>query len=1395
MGQISSEKFIKKNEIWITGDYSLSDCDLYMDIGSFGLLIRTSDILIGSDRCRLKINGKEIPEDIMSVNYSCGDILELEDYKIVLLKDTVEIIGLKDGNLCYLETVGKEEIEGIFFHRPPRRMPRVEMQEIELKQPLRVEDLNKKKLAGIILRPLAMAAFTVIMGYFLKRGAFVYMSIGMTLITMIFSIKEYISERKQKKQANEEANVIYREYLLKKIKLLLGKQNAEKEADILLYPTVDEVMRLIKSRSGRLYEKSASYEDFLTVALGYCRAPARVHFANKDDELDVNSNPISKYAKILSDRYRMKDNAPLSVSVRDNVGLIGDSKVISEQIKVIISKLTFSHSYHDLLTVMIYDQRDYELYSYMRWYPHTNLTGINLRLLVNDEQSKDQVLGTLLQIIKERTNKRNDESKREIEFSPHILFVVLNPELIQNHPIMEYLGKDGSKLGYSIIYACRYLEMLPENISTVCEFIDSNNARLLLNRRVRINNAFLLDHINSDYGDSGYEYQARYMAGIIHEKGVTSHIPENITFFDLYKINNPKELDCPSRWGKNAAYRTLSVPIGVRAEEDYVYLNLHEKAHGPHGLVAGTTGSGKSEIVQTYILSLAINYHPYEIGFLLIDYKGGGMANLFKNLPHLLGTITNLNRAESMRAMASIKSELARRQRIFGEYEVNHIDNYQKLFKEGKAKEPIPHLFIISDEFAELKKEQPDFMKELVSTARIGRSLGVHLILATQKPSGVVDDQIWTNSRFKLCLKVQSEADSKEMLKTPDAALITNPGRAYLQVGNNEIYELFQSAYSGALYYDNCEETEEEDTRVYAVNELGQGELLNTDLSNLDSKEEKGISQLEAIINYIDDIYEETVAVRKPWLEPLRDKIISPYLDNVCDSASFTEADLELPIGLVDMPQLQLQEEYVLDLKKNGHLLYMASSGYGKSMILIHIVLGLCIKNSVKNLNFYILDMGNSSLISLKKLPHVADYLGVEDTEKQRKLITLLTEEIAERKRKLSSAMAINVEVYNETHEDKLRSIILVIDNYDAIGELGDEMIAFVQKLAREGLSLGMYVISTLTRDAVMRSATKNNFKERIAGFNFVDAEIMSFIGRSSIKLDEDKPGRVLVKYKGLYEMQLYLPFDFDSSLQFQERLKEKVREICEKSTEQKAREIPVLPEVLRLEDISKYENYSQADNLLPVGITVDRLQVRYLDLYEEPALIVGEAKSGRTNYLKKIIEHTLMNSQIFVIDNAGFELKEFSSDKRVTYGAEKEGILRVFEIIEDEIRSRKNEYNESDKSVSFKDFTKSKERIVVVIDNIQSLVELFEGNEDCIDVLLNAFESGISLIVTSDTRIRVRGSALLECLSSCRSGLILGNIRNQAVFSSAGVREDNRIFDIGYYHSKGINEKLKLFM
>ena len=307
----------------------------------------------------------------------------------------------------------------------------------------------------------------------------------------------------------------------------------------------------------------------------------------------------------------------------------------------------------------------------------------------------------------------------------------------------------------------------------------------------------------------------------------------------------------------------MAVPMGVDAKNDIVYLDLHEKAHGPHGLVAGTTGSGKSEFLQTYILSLATLFHPYEVSFVIIDFKGGGMVNQFKDLPHLAGSITDIDGREIDRSLMSIHAELNKRKELFAQAGVNQIDAYIKKYRAKEVRVPLPHLILIVDEFAELKADQPEFMKELISTARIGRSLGIHLILATQKPSGVVDAQIWSNSRFRVCLKVATPEDSKEMLKTPLAAEIREPGRAYLQVGNDEIFELFQSAYSGGSA-DSEIAMGQRDYHICSVELNGVKEEIF--VSKYEKKQGEDITQLQNIVDYIHQYCEDQKIAHLPGI-------------------------------------------------------------------------------------------------------------------------------------------------------------------------------------------------------------------------------------------------------------------------------------------------------------------------------------------------------------------------------------------------------------------------------------------------------------------------------------------------------------------------------------------------
>lgn len=1386
----------RKEKIWIGNQKGTFKTDICIhDLPVQILVDYTCAILKGSLE-KVHLNGKALT--VNKIKIEDGDTLSFGQTAITFFHTYIEVEDGEEEICINLIPCRKKEdyFEGFpFYKRSPRVIYRINKEKIEVQNPPQKRELSKGGLAQMIIPPICMLAFTIAMSLIMKRGAYVFMSIGMTIITTIFSVQKFISDTKDIKRENKEREFIYEKYLLDVRKRIIKARKEEKKALEYQNPTLSELEHMVNGYSSRIYERSLLDDDFLSVNLGYCRGKSKIEVTTQINELEMKRDELTDEAKAIPKDFRRIDHIPVQIDLKKaHLGIVGSKENVHEQIKYLLAQITFFQSYRDLQIILIHNKAYDKEFEYANWYPHLRIHVINVYGKISSEQARDQILGSVQQILKERKMKL-DEEKQEAVFSPYYLFVIDEPKLILNHAIMEYLQNKSLALGFSIIYTTDQKANLPENIRTVCMLHDSQSGTLLMEEGEKKDRKFEVQHID----EVDLEKMARNLSALIHEQGVSSKIPESITFFDMYGIEHPEELQVKERWRKNESHKSLAVPLGVRAEDDYVELNLHEKAHGPHGLVAGTTGSGKSEIVQSYILSLAVNFHPHEVGFLLIDYKGGGMANLFGKLPHLLGTITNLDKAESMRAMASIKSELSRRQRIFGENNVNHINGYNQLFKLGKVDEPLPHLFLISDEFAELKKEQPEFMSELVSAARIGRSLGIHLILATQKPSGVVDDQIWTNSKFRLCLKVQNAGDSKEMLKTPDAANITQAGRAYLQVGNNEIYELFQSAWSGASYSSNQTEEEKEDDRVYLISPLGQGRLINQDLSGTVESNQIKATQLDAVVAHLHDIYEkeQAVEVKKPWLPSLPDFMESPYTKEVIDSAQFKEGDYTLGIGMIDVPEEQLQEEYQLNLMKNGHLLYMASGGYGKTMLLTNIVVGLSMKNSVRNLNFYILDLGNSGLIPLMGLPHVADYMGLEDGEKIEKFQKMILDEIAERKRKFAKAMAQSISVYNSSQAEPLKILVLLIDNFDSFKELGDKADQFIQKVCRDGAGLGIYLLVTMSRINAMRGAVLNNIKERIAGYNFEEGESRNLIGRSDYNLPEDKKGRVLVKRDNVNIMQVYTPVEFESELSYNENLKKLISNIAQTSTEEAAKGIPVLPDELYCEMLPQYPGYKESPVKIPVGIEVNDLDVQYLDISKGTGLIIGGAGSGRTNVLHQALNY-LKGKKVWILDQEKRSSADFMNREKYIYGADYDSIRSILQEVKRECENRKEDYEEEkldNLTITLYDFLQTKEPLYVVIDIVQELYGLFhkEGTEGELDILEEAIKWGIYVIASSEPQIPLRSGKLMEILGQSKTGIILGNIKEQKVFGYTGLREENRKIEFGYQHTNGLNRKIML--
>lgn len=1334
-------------------------------------------------------NGETILQG-QKIDISDEESLLLGHCQITFLNSIILINGEETDYQCRLLEVEPDhfEFEGFpNYTRSPRIIKKVPIEQITIQKPGEKAVLSKTSLVEMIVPPLIMTGITVGIGIFMKMGAFMVLSGLTTVMTLIFTVTRYFSERKDCKRKNAKREERYEEYLLRMRKELHRAKNEEIEAWNYNYPNIRHIEKLIHEYSPRIYERSLQDDDFLTVAVGFAHAPVSFQISCEGKELDEEEDILQKEGQELQQSFSEIEKRPLVVDLKKaHLGLVGYKENVHEQLKLIVTQLAFAQSYHDLQIVVIHDKTYNEEFSWMKWLPHCKIQALNLRGIINSDHMRDQVLGSLHQIIKERKMKW-EEKKNDARFAPYFLFIIDEPKMISSHAIMEYLNKEGNNLAFSIIYTTQMMANLPDNIGTVVELLDSQKGRIVLEEKQFVSLDMELYHV----GTANLEWIARDISVLHHEQGIVSQIPESITFFDMYKIHSAKELHAQERWSKNQSHKSLAVPLGVRGNDEYVLLNLHEKAHGPHGLVAGTTGSGKSEIIQSYILSLAVNFHPYEVGFLLIDYKGGGMAGLFKNLPHLLGTITNLDGTESLRAMASIKSELLRRQKIFSEHGVNHINGYNKLFKNGEATVPIPHLFLISDEFAELKKEQPDFMAELISTARIGRSLGVHLILATQKPSGVVDDQIWSNSKFKLALKVQDEGDSREILKTPDAAFITQAGRAYLQVGNNEIYELFQSAWSGAYIAEDGKK-EKTDNRVFLVNELGQGELLNTDLDAVEDGNEKKETQLDAIVDYINETFENQHCERvpKPWLPSLPYNMENPLQDITSEE----QIRLMIPLGKVDIPDQQAQEEFVLDLEADGNFGYFAASGYGKSMVLANCILTLARRNRVSAMNFYIFDFGNSALIPLKALAHTADYFTYDDVEKRNKFFKLIHNEIKQRKQLMAKKAAQNFHVYNQIAEKPMKALVIVVDNMDILKEIGIDEEEEFTKMARDGGSLGIYLIFSALSENGIRYGTMNNIKQKIAGYMYDQSDITNLVGRGAYKLP-DRKGRAMVKYKGVNIMQMYTAVPFEDEIQYMQELKDTVAQINAAYPGEHAPKIPILPEMFRYEQIGDYEVVAENPDIL-LGLNVEEVKMEGCCATQSPFAIVGESGRGKTNILKGILNQLDKGEQVYLFDSKSRELNSYKNLDGVTYVQTDEQVGEFVTTIKDLGEARSEEFAVAladNEELTMKEFISWQEPVYVIVDGTDEFVERM--NETYEDEIANVIEKaagmGIMFLFSIHAQKFHGYDELTGYIKKCSYGLVLGDQGMAEIFPMSYT--DNVEFGRGFLFQNGSKTEIML--
>lgn len=1316
--------------------------------------------------------------------YICQGCLYVQDMQYIQTKLSVTKVAQSVNALEYPR-----------FTRNTRQKFIVPNEEIEVLPPKTQQQEPQKNLLMTLVPALSSLVLMVLLrGVMGNGGMFVIYSVAMMGMGAAMSVWTYFHDGKEYKIAKQEREEKYTEYIKKQEEKIRGLR--EKELGILKrkYLSVEEDIVMAENFDSRLFERSVKDDDFLEVYLGQGVRKAGCSVKYKKSEYKDTEDKLADYPMYLHDKYEYIEGAPVFINLREHAvaGVVGTRGKLYQILKNMVLDISARHFYSDVKLYFILDEGDIPQFEWMRWLKHAYDLRTDSRSFMYDEESSKLVL----EFLYGELSRREGLSKEEKAGLEHYVVFVYRSQALSLHPVVQYIPK-AKELKFTFVFFEEQKELLHAGCEEVI-VLDANARQgyIICSEDGEQKRGFAYEHIPTQ---RAVNFALRLGCVYVDEVSLEGNLTKNISLYELLHIMNVGDIDLRKRWASSRIYESMAAPLGVKSGNEVVYLDLHEKYHGSHGLVAGTTGSGKSEILQSYILSMATLYHPYEVGFVIIDFKGGGMVNQFRNLPHLNGAITNIDGREVERSLLSIRAELHKRQELFAKYGVNHIDAYIRKYKSQETDKPLPHLILIVDEFAELKSDQPEFMKELISTARIGRSLGVHLILATQKPSGVVDNQIWSNSKFKLCLKVQNKEDSTEVLKSPLAAEIKEPGRAYLQVGNNEIFQLFQSAYSGASASGDIEGNQ----KAYRISRVSLSGKRQVIYEKKNKSSSQGMTQLEAIVDYIYRYCRDNGIESLPniCLAPLEEKI--PYPTEVRRGQN---ADIWVPVGIFDDPNHQRQEEAGVDFTQEN-IFILGSAQFGKTNLLQVMLKGIAQNYSPDEVNVYIVDFASMFLKNYEALAHVGGVIISSDDDKLKTFMKMMVSEIKERKELLLSLGLSSFAAYREAGYRQIPQIVLMMDNLTAFKELYPQYEDTLLHLCREGITVGISIVAANLQSSGIGYKYFSNFSRRIA-FYCNDSSEYSYLFDGCRIRPKNVPGRCLVEIdKSIYDMQIYQAYAEEKEA---ERSKAAGAFIREKNLEYKgkmAKKIPEIPRVLTENYIrTNFGNVERKPYEIPMGLNFANTQLVTLPLAEQGIMgMYGRPHGGKHNFINYILHSLTQNQEkepvrIFIFDNIDKKLMAWKEHPCVAaYSLNPQEAKDTIHEMEKELEVRYRMLMEEQEEKLL-----SQPLLLLVLQN-KDAVNAISSDRAALDsykrIVTKYKALGVSILLTNldNAAIGFSSPEIVKLLKDSRNLMLFENISEQKLFDVplAKVREFAKPLEAGegYYVVGNELSKVKIVL
>ena len=1093
------------------------------------------------------------------------------------------------------------------FNRPPRLLPPT--RERVFHMPDKPREPKGRPLPWVMV--LAPAVMAVPMALIL--GNMRYLLFG--LMSPILALANFFSDRFNNRKEYRQNLAEYEEKVENLTERVARARDLERDERRTALPDPATLLSHAVGPGPRLWERRPEDADHLRLRVGLTEMAPEVKVEEKRDRSEEAPEP-----EPLVGVPTWLGLAQLGV-----IGVAGESEQSVPMAQWLLAQLALLHSPRDVRLVVLTDPEGEERWQWTRWLPHVRdeADGVSVALGTRQE-SVGRRLSEVLAVVSTREAVGSSRGDR---LGPDLVVLLDGARRLRTLPAVVELLRRGPKVGVRVICLDEQARQLPAECRAVVEL---RNGRLTVHET----SADDTTDVVPDLVEPGWcETVARCLAPLRDTTPAeeAAGLPSSARLLEEIALDRPTPGGIAERWRGSP---TTDVVVGAGYDGPF---RLDLRRDGPHALVAGTTGSGKSELLQTLVASLAVANRPDDLTFVLVDYKGGSAFKDCARLPHTVGMVTDLDTHLVGRALVSLGAELHRREHLLAVPGAKDLEDYWALRRKQPDLPPIPRLVLVIDEFASMVAELPDFVTGLVSIAQRGRSLGIHLVLATQRPSGVVSADIKANTNLRISLRVTDQNDSSDVIDAPDAALIgkNQPGRAFVRTGASTLMP-FQSGRVGGRSPDrDASATAEVETLAWAVGweQLG---LPLPQRPKVDSEQtDESDTDLAALVDAVNALTEQLAVppAHRPWLDALPDLVTVADLPPVEGEA---QEGLPAPArwGLVDLPAEQAQRPMAFQLGRSGSTYVIGGPRSGRSTALRTLAGSLADSVGVRDLHLYGLDCGNGALLGLQSLPHTGAVVSRSQTSRASRLLDKLTELVEQRQSAMGRAGVADLAEWRAglPVDERPPYVLLLLDRWDGfMATLGDvdggRMSEQVQNLLRDGPSVGLYV--ALSGDRTLLSGRMSSLVEDKLILRLSDRGEYSTVGIHAKQVPDTMPdGRALTP-DPVTEQQVALLAEDPSGAGQNAALREVAARHAERD-----RDVPRALQPFRLKEMPDLalldaevralldaEATATTEGWLPFGLGGDDLGLVGLDLSSGPtAVVAGPARSGRTTALRFVV-------------------------------------------------------------------------------------------------------------------------------------------------------------------------------